>query len=239
MAAGVIAARVIRLVVSLTCGRCGFVGIPRALRPQDEPGLTHVSSSLHDRVAHARANGVLVTAGTLTTREVEMRRRGMSLLVAVLLVAVFATTAVAQSSNYTAHLTGSAEAPPVATRAVGQTIFQLNRDGTELRFRLIAANIQNITQAHIHCGAAGVNGPVVAFLYPESPPAELIPGRFSGVLATGSLTSGSVIPRPDSEACPGGVANFDELIAKIDAGGAYVNVHTAQNPAGEIRGQIR
>jgi len=48
-----------------------------------------------------------------------------------------------------------------------------------------------------------------------------------------------VIPLPPSAACPGGVANFADLIAKMQTGGAYVNAHTTGHPAGEIRGQIR
>jgi hypothetical protein len=59
--------------------------------------------------------------------------------------------------NFRAHLSGDEEVPAVDTRARGQTIFQLSKDGSELSYKLIAANIENITQAHIHCGAAGVN----------------------------------------------------------------------------------
>lgn len=83
--------------------------------------------------------------------------------------------------------------PPVDTRARGQAIFQLSADGTELTFRLMAANIQNVTQAHIHVGAVGVNGPVVVWLYPEGPPAELIQGRFAGVLAEGTIIADSLV----------------------------------------------
>lgn len=140
--------------------------------------------------------------------------------------------------NFNTHLTGEEEVPSVDTRAQGQANFQLSRDESELSFHLNVANIQNVTQAHIHCGAAGVNGPVVLWLYPDGPPAMLIPGRTQGVLGRGVATSGDVVPRPDSEACPGGVANLAELVAKMRAGDAYVNVHTSQNPPGEIRGQI-
>jgi hypothetical protein len=100
---------------------------------------------------------------------------------------------------------------------------------------LIVANIEGVTQSHIHCGAEGVNGPVVAFLF-----GPVLGGLdANGVLAQGALTNANTIPRPDSAQCPGGVANFDELIAKIRSGEAYVNVHTLANPGGEIRGQIR
>jgi hypothetical protein len=144
----------------------------------------------------------------------------------------------AKPLNFRTHLTGDQEVPPAETRGQGQAIFQLSKDGTELSYKLIVANIENVVQAHIHCGALGVNGPVVAWLYPPAPPAQLIPGRFNGVLAEGVITNAKVIPRPDSPACPGGVANFDDLIEKIKLGHAYVNVHTLQYPGGEIRGQI-
>jgi hypothetical protein len=140
--------------------------------------------------------------------------------------------------NFNTHMTGDEEVPAVDTRAQGQTNFQLNRAETELSYHLNVANIQNVTQAHIHCGAAGVNGPVVLWLYPSAPPATLIPGRSSGVLNRGTATAEDVVARPDSDACPGGVANFAELVEKMRTGEAYVNVHTSQFPPGEIRGQI-
>jgi hypothetical protein len=140
----------------------------------------------------------------------------------------------AKSSNYRAHLAGREEVPAVNTRSQGQALFKVADDGASIDFKLIVANITDITQAHIHCGSAGVNGPVVAFLYGFGPTVST-----NGVLSEGTLTASSVIPRPDSVACPGGVANLDDLIAQIAAGNAYVNVHTVQNPPGEIRGQIR
>jgi hypothetical protein len=133
--------------------------------------------------------------------------------------------------NFRTHLTGAEEVPPVVTRAQGQAIFQLSRDGTTLRFRLLAANIQNVTMAHIHLGSKGLNGPVVAWLYPAAPPPQLIPGRFSGVLAEGVLTEVNLVG-------PLAGASMKDLVDEIMAGQTYVNVHTSQFPAGEIRGQI-
>jgi hypothetical protein len=158
---------------------------------------------------------------------------------ALLALALAAAPASASDLRFVAPLSGGEEVPPVATNATGVATFKLSADETELRFRLVVANIHNVTQAHIHCGAAGVNGPVVLFLYPEGPPPVLIPGRFQGVLASGTRTGADVIPRPDSPECPGGVANLDDLVAKMRSGDAYVNVHTSQHPPGEIRGQIR
>jgi hypothetical protein len=134
--------------------------------------------------------------------------------------------------NFRAHLTGAEEVPPVDTRAQGQAIFQLSKDGTEISYRLIVANIENVSQAHIHVGPAGVNGLVVVWLYPSGPPAELIPGRTSGVLATGVITAESLVG-------PWAGEPLETLIDAMRREAVYVNVHTSQFPPGEIRGQIR
>lgn len=145
----------------------------------------------------------------------------------------------AGSSRFVASLSSREEVPTpdlTATRNPrGQVTFDLDANAAELDYRLIVANIESVTQAHIHCGVLGVAGPVVAFLF------GFVDGGISpdGILAEGTVMGDDVIARPSSEACPGGVASFDELIAHMRAGTAYVNVHTVQNAPGEIRGQIR
>jgi hypothetical protein len=156
------------------------------------------------------------------------------LLVACLCLAVVPSVLAStdQSRNFVAPLSGREEVPPVATRATGVATFKLSADGSELSYRLIAANIENVTQAHIHLGAAGVNGPVVVWLYPDGPPPQLIPGRFQGILAEGTITEENLV----------GMLAGQPLTALVDAmraGNTYVNVHTSQFPPGEIRGQIR
>lgn len=157
-------------------------------------------------------------------------------VVVVFVAALLVTGALAgQNRNFVAPLSGAEEVPVVDTLARGNTVLHVSKDGDSISYKLIVANIDNVTQAHIHCGAEGVNGPVVVFLF------GFVEGgvTHNGVLAEGTITAGDVIPRPDSEVCPGGIANFDELLAKISSGDAYVNVHTVEYPAGEIRGQIR
>ncbi len=140
-----------------------------------------------------------------------------------------------QPLNFVAHLTGDEEVPPVDTKAQGQVKFQLSPDGTELYYKVIVANINNLTMAHIHMAPRGENGPVVAWLYP-SPSAtmgEPIPGRSNGVLVEGIITAEDVRAPLDGFDNP-----LDELILRIEIDRAYVNVHTIQNGTGEIRGQI-
>lgn len=133
------------------------------------------------------------------------------------------------ANHFNTHLTGDQDS--VVTLAQGETIFRLSSDGQSLQYKLVVANIENVTQAHIHLGAKGVNGPIVVWLYPSAPPLKLIPGRSDGVLAEGVITAANFV---------GLLAGhpFSDLIAAIEAGNAYVNVHTVAHPMGEIRGQI-
>lgn len=163
-------------------------------------------------------------------------KRGFTVFALLVLVSglLAAPAQAASERNYRAHLSGAGEVPAVDTRATGQSTFMLSADGTALDYRLIVANIDQVTQSHIHCGPADANGPVAAFLF------GFVEGGVTrnGVLATGTVTAADVIPVPDSPVCPGGVADFDDLLAKIRSGGAYVNVHTVEFPGGEIRGQL-
>jgi hypothetical protein len=170
-----------------------------------------------------------------------MKKKLLIVLLLFALLTMGASTAAARGSRDTfrATLSGQEEVPPVDTQASGQAQFQLSSDGATLHFRVVVRNIVDVTQAHIHCGPVGANGPVVAFLYPDAPPPQLIPGPFSGLLASGALTDASIVPQPDSPVCPGGVATLDDLMAHMRSGNTYVNVHTVAYPGGEIRGQIR
>jgi hypothetical protein len=135
------------------------------------------------------------------------------------------------AKNLRTHLTGGEENPANASEAQGQAIFQLSEDGTELQYRLIVADIDNVTQAHIHRAPAGTNGGVVVWLYPDAPPSQLIPGRFQGTLGEGVIVDSEVVGSLTGTGLAG-------LLAEIRAGNTYVNVHTSAFPPGEIRGQI-
>lgn len=104
-------------------------------------------------------------------------------------------------------------------------------DGDELAYKLTVANIQNVFMAHVHRAPAGQNGTVVTWLYPESPPPELIEGGFDGVLAEGVITADDLVG-------PLAGKTLDVLVAKIRNGTTYLNVLTTAHPHGEIRGQV-
>jgi hypothetical protein len=195
------------------------------------------------------------TANTLTRPVIGMRMisAGIALLLITLLVGCndlviepAATTgtdaslsefasknhAPGKSRNFVAPLSGAQEVPSNNSRARGNATFQFSKDGTEMHYKLIVANIENVLQAHIHWAPAGANGPVVLWLYPSAPPAQLIPGRTQGILAEGTITADDLVGQLAGEP----LSALHQLF--VD-GEAYVNVHTSQFPPGEIRGQIR
>lgn len=99
-------------------------------------------------------------------------------------------------------------------------------------FRVTGENGCNTNQGHIHFGSEGENGPVVVRLYPrDARKPETIEGRFTGVLAEGTITSDDLIDELEEEP-------LGALVDVIIDGLACVNVHSEQNPVGEIRGQI-
>lgn len=128
---------------------------------------------------------------------------------------------------FRAVLTGKNEVPPVSTFAFGKAFFKLNKSGTRLHFKLIVRNIRDVTEAHIHTGRPGKNGPVVAFLFGRS--------KF-GISVRKGIVRG-VLTRQDLVGPLQG-RTIRELVREMNRGNTYVNVHTVQNPNGEIRGQI-
>ncbi len=133
--------------------------------------------------------------------------------------------------NFRAHLSGDQEVPANDSKAQGQAVFQLSKDGSELSYKLIVANLDNVRMAHIHLAPSGSNGGVVAWLYPSGPPPVLLPGTTNGILAEGVIKAENLM---------GGLAGkpLSKLIGAMLNDSTYVNVHTVAFPGGEIRGQI-
>lgn len=157
-----------------------------------------------------------------------MKKVRLILVVTLIGLLAVAGSAMAQPTNFRAHLLGGEENPPVDTTATGQAVFQLNSDGTGLKYKLIVANIDNAFASHIHCGPVGVNGPVGVTLF-MGPTGG---GRVDGILSQGTITE----PNPGN-AC--GWDDLDDVVSAMVSGDTYVNVHTNPGtPSGEIRGQI-
>lgn len=160
-------------------------------------------------------------------------------------LAAFSARADQPPKNFIAVLAGENEVPARDTRARGVAFFQLSPDGTEFRYQLIVANIENAFMAHIHLGLVGANGPIVVWLFPSTTPvpAPVGGGRLDGVIATGTITTANFVG-------PLAGQPFTALVTAMSTGNAYVNVHTNDGidgtntgagdfPGGEIRGQVR
>lgn len=130
------------------------------------------------------------------------------------------------SSNvqYSTVLSGDQEVPPVNTQATGIADFSPSNDGDSIDYTITATDIEEVTAGHIHFGIEGQNGSVVATLFEfDSPQNE--------VSESGTINS-------DDLSGPLEGMQISDLVDAFNDGNAYANVHTQQNPNGEIRGQI-
>jgi hypothetical protein len=136
------------------------------------------------------------------------------------------------------ELFGAQEVPAVTTPLRGIFTMTLDETVQEINFTLQGVNIADassaVQQAHIHTGLAGENGPVNLFLCTDLNNAPVgAPPLCNGLAApvSGTLTAADLI-------AAGGTDTFADVVAGLNAGAMYVNVHTVDNPGGEIRGQI-
>ena len=124
------------------------------------------------------------------------------------------------SANFTANLlfaaklTGDQETPPVSTPGYGVATFILNATRDTLCISVTVRDVSSaITEAHIHVGSYGLAGPPVFDLTPF----------ISGNRINATLTAPDINP---------------QTVGALIARQFYINVHTINNPNGEIRGQI-
>ncbi|MFT5589946.1 MAG: hypothetical protein ACI9ZF_002126 [Bradyrhizobium sp.] len=108
-----------------------------------------------------------------------------------------------------AKLNGTQEVPPVSSSAIGTAMITVTANKS-VSGRVTTSGLEG-KAAHIHLGAPGMNGGVVI-----------------------GLTKNS----DGSWSVPTGATLTDAQYASYQAGNLYVNVHTALNPGGEIRGQL-
>ena len=118
-------------------------------------------------------------------------------------------SSIAAAADIKVTLTGDQEAPPVKSAGAGTGTIIIGTDRT-VSGSVTSTGIAG-TAAHIHEAAPGKNGPVI------------VPLTKNG----------------DTYAVPSGAKLTDAQFASFQAGNLYVNVHTAANPGGEIRGQLK
>jgi hypothetical protein len=113
--------------------------------------------------------------------------------------------------SYKATLAGTSEVPPVTTGGKGTAAVNVDTATKQLSWRVEYSGLSGPpAAAHIHCGAAA------------------------------GANAGVAVPLGDKFNSPitGSAAMTDAQLADLQAGKCYVNVHTAANKGGEIRGQL-
>jgi hypothetical protein len=130
--------------------------------------------------------------------------------VALALLALATCSALAVAAEIKVTLSGAEEVPPVTTSASGSGSIVIN-DDKSVSGSVTTTGVAGMA-AHIHEAAAGKNGPVI------------VPFVKSG--------ENSWSPQP-------GAKLTDEQYKSFKAGNLYVNVHSAANKGGEVRGQLK
>jgi hypothetical protein len=145
----------------------------------------------------------------------------------------------AQAEVRRAFLDSFQENPDVFTTGRGDFTAMIARDGSKIDFELRYENLEGgaPTVSHIHLGKRGVNGGIMAFLCGgggQDPCPATTSGTFSGTILPANVQA---ITGPPNQGTTAGI--LEELIFALRRGHAYVNVHNATFPQGEIRGQVR
>ena len=115
----------------------------------------------------------------------------------------------AQAEDIELELTGAEEVPPVTSAGSGSGMISVADDGS-VSGSVTTTGIMG-TAAHIHMGAMGKNGPPVVTLTKTN----------------------------DMYTVPANTKLTAEQLESFKQGNLYVNVHTAANPGGELRGQLK
>jgi hypothetical protein len=135
-----------------------------------------------------------------------------------------------QGSVFKATLSAADEVPAPTLdprqKPSGTATFTLS--GMSLTWKVSVMNLSSAyTAAHVHLGAPGAAGPVLV-------PLTLTAGAQGEAAGEGTIDASAIKPKADGTAM-----TMADLVSTLKSGGAYVNVHTANNPKGEARGQIQ
>jgi hypothetical protein len=120
--------------------------------------------------------------------------------------------------------------PPVSS-ATGTFSLDYSPATMALTYTLTFSGLTSpTTMAHIHLGPPGLAGAILFPLYDYGMPPSM---NVTSNTLSGTLTAANFMPDTVD-----GIGTFAQAIAAIETGDTYVNIHTTNYPAGEIRGQI-
>ena len=149
-------------------------------------------------------------------------KRLSALLAAGLFLMAVPAAVLAADEVFTADLTGGAQVPPITVDGTGTATVTIADDERSVSWDVSYSGLTGDAAAgHIHFGAADAAGPVMI------PFATVSNTGSKGTFASGDFATGDGLP-----------ADWAGVLKAIRDGDAYVNIHTAANKAGEIRGQL-
>jgi len=149
-------------------------------------------------------------------------KRVLLVLAAVALIAIVPGAVTGASDEvFTGTFSGAQEVPPVSTSAGGTVYVFINPAATEVKYAVSYTGLSGpLVAAHIHAGSPGVNGQIMLPLTPG-------PSTMFGSLTQANFQSTSA------------ATTWSAALNLIRTGRAYVNLHTAAHPQGEIRAALR
>lgn len=168
----------------------------------------------------------------------------LSVVLTVLAVSMMAGAAGNEKTELHANLTGIQEVatPTAITNATGTFTATINNDSS-ITYTLTYKNLSSaVLQSHIHIGATKISGNISIFLCsnlgngPAGTPACPDDATHSGTVSR-TVSAADVTNLAASQGVPAG--DIKDAVRAIVSHVTYANVHSANFPAGEIRGQIR
>lgn len=140
--------------------------------------------------------------------------RRVAVLTAAFGCLVWAGAAQAAPESFHVHLSGTQQVPPVQTKGSGTASMTYNPATRAMTWSITYSGLSSpVTMAHIHGpAAAGKNGGVEIWLTQKG--------------------------KPVSEPIKGHATLSKKEAQQLASDELYINVHTKDHPAGEIRGQV-
>jgi hypothetical protein len=188
----------------------------------DKPEQTHIGSMIiimmgcegggRERICTALP--CFATSRRSRAMKMSIIRKGVILVACLTAMGAWTAPSKAASQSFKVTLNGAQQVPPVQTAATGTAELTYDPATRVLTWTLNYSGLSGpATMAHFHGpAAAGKNGPPVIWLSPKGSPVQ------APVKGEATLTP--------------------EQAQQFSAGEWYINVHTQDHQAGEIRGQV-
>lgn len=166
------------------------------------------------------------TAFGMKTKSMHLILLAGALLSLVIVSTINPNSVHAQGEKFKAKLKGDNEVPPVTSTATGKAKFKIKDDGITTNINI--TGITDVKMAHIHAGAEGQNG---------DPVVDLLKTGNQSKTDGGIIIKGKIMASDLQGAMAG--KTLKDLQTAMGDEKTYVNIHTSDNPNGEIRGQIK